>query len=398
MLEETRINSDAIGFGNWAGRCVRTAKEMLSDLPKAIEREYIYHASVRRNAILVLTWACTSRCKTCTAWRRERDEANELSVRQWCDTAGELVRGGAKSFELFGGDVFLRKALVIELSAYLHSLGASVLIPTNANLLDEKTASQLVKSVSVFYLSTDGLEQSHDELRGRPGTFGRVRQAVSMLRKVRAGAAAPRLICNTTVSRYNADRLAEIAAFAVHAGFDDIHLEYVGEFTDRHVQRSRIGNTTPSPIYIQTGESALIRPEQVPLLRKQLILANRLAKDCRESGRKFRVTSTRIDVLSDDDLVNGTVPGNGRCYFDRCTAVIDPYGNVVPCIFFDNYSLGNVQNGGLDRSANSPRRRMFRSLRDRGKLEMCKHCIMGVVRNRTGLDVLKRAYIVGQKS
>jgi len=380
----------------WQRRSASVIRELASDLPEAIRREYDYYVGKRSSAILVLTWACTSRCKTCTAWRRARDASRELTCEEWLNVGRRLVEQGTRSVELFGGDVFLRKDVVVRLSGLLSSLGCKVRIPTNANLMDDRTACALAESVDTFYISTDGLDESHDELRGRRGTFDRVRDAIRILREARGERKKPRLVCNTTVSRYNAYMLLRIARFAAEAGFDESDFEYVGEFRTDHVLKSRIGSYRPSPIYLSNGESALVTWDMVPTLRNQLRLARSFADHHSTSSGRFSVVTTSIDALSDTELVRGTVSGT-RCFFERTTAIVDPYGNIVACLFFDNFALGNVRACNLKQCWNTRPRRRFRSYRDTGQLELCRHCIMSVVRNRSGRDVLRRAYLEGRR-
>ena len=100
------------------------------------------------------------------------------------------------------------------------------------------------------------------------------------------------------------------------------------------------------------------------------------------------------DLLSAANLVDGTVPAR-RCFFERTNVVVDPYGNVVPCLFFDGFALGDVRTGALDRSWETRERLRFRRCRDKAGPALCRHCIMSVIRNQTGYDVIRRAYMTG---
>lgn len=382
-------------INKWRKQTAGAIKELASDLPEAVRREYEYYTAKQSSAIMVLTWACTSRCKTCTAWRRPRNANRELTCQQWFDVGRELVAQGIRSVELFGGDVFLRKDVVIRLSVLLNSLGCKVRIPTNANLMDDHTARALVGSVYKFYISTDGVDESHDKVRGRSGTFDRVKKTIEILRQARGASPTPRLVCNTTVSRYNAHTLLAIARFAAGAGFDESEFGYVGEFTADHASNSCIGQYCPSPIYMRNGDSALVTAEMVPTLRNQLALAKNFADRCSRPSAPFKVEAASIDALSDTELVKGTVSGT-RCFFERGTTMVDPYGNIIPCLFFDGFAVGNVRNGHAAHGSNTRARRRFREYRDSGRLALCRHCIMSVVRNRTGRDVLRRAYLTGK--
>jgi radical SAM protein with 4Fe4S-binding SPASM domain len=325
-------------------------------------------------------------------WRRPPQPDRELSAEGWLQVARKLVARGVKSVELFGGDVLLRKDALAPLCEFFCKAGCKVYIPTNCNLLDEPMAQVFAHTVHALFLSTDALAEAHDRIRGTPGTFDRVGRALQMLLAARGARTKPKLICNTTVSRHNVDQLARLAEFACRAGYDQIDLEYVGQFENQHVAASCIDRLAPAPMYLRQAESCLITADQAPRLRRQLAEAHAVAGRPTVSGRPFEVVTINIDLLSDQDLVSGAVPYR-RCFMERATAIIDPYGNVVPCLFFDNYAVGNVLDGALERSWETPRRDVFRMYRQEGRLELCRHCIMSVIRNRTGWDVMRRAAI-----
>jgi Fe-coproporphyrin III synthase len=374
----------------------RMMRGVLSDVPQALRREYDYVTGTRRSAILTLTWRCTSHCSSCMAWRRPAQPQRELTAHQWLDTAAALVGRGIRSVELFGGDVLLRKDALLPLCELLHAAGCKVYIPTNCNLLDDTTAAIFARTVYALFLSTDALAEAHDMIRGTPGTFSRMTQARQKLLEARGGGGRPRIICNTTVSRHNVDQLAQLAAFACRAGYDQIDLEYVGQFDSQHVAGSCINGAPPAPIYLQQDQSCLITPQQVPLLRRQLAAARALRGRPTTAGKPFEVVTINIDMLTDQNLVAGTVP-HRRCFMERATTIIDPYGNIVPCLFFDNFSVGNVLDGSLEQSWETPRRSAFREHRQEGKLVLCRHCIMSVIRNRTGVDVIRRAVVAARQ-
>jgi radical SAM protein with 4Fe4S-binding SPASM domain len=386
--------SSALGLSTCVRRFFSQAREVLYDVPEAFRREYDYGTGMRRSAILSLTWRCTSHCQSCTAWRRPAQRARELSVQEWLEVAAKLAASGVRSFELFGGDVLLRKEVLFPLCKAIHASGGEVHIATNCNLLDDEVARLFAETAYALYLSTDGLESSHDTIRGTPGTFDRLAQARQRLLTMRGACPTPKLICNTTICQDNAAQAYDVAAYALKSGCDEIDFEYIGQFEDEHVQKSCIAGSLPSPIFMRSGPSRLLRAEQAPMLREQLTRARELTGQPTLAGRPFRVVTLNIDVLADHHLVDGTVPGK-RCFVERAMVVVDPYGSVVPCLFFDNICVGDVRQGALDRSLETTERRQFRDFRDNGRLELCRHCIMSVIRNRTGWDVLRRAYIQG---
>jgi|GEM_PF-691063 len=360
------------------------------ELPRALRFEHDYLTSTRRSALLVLTWACTSRCTTCTAWRRKRERERELSKHEWLDVARDLSARGVREWELFGGDVFLRKDVLVPLAREIHALGGTVHLPINSNLVDAEIAADLAECVDCIYLSTDGVGEVHDKIRGVRGTFGRVNRALDHFLTARGDHERPKLVCNTTVSRHNVSSLTTIAEFAERAGYDEIHFEYVGEFTPKVVMESRIDDRVPSPIFVQDGHSCLLRPDQTAELREQIRRVRRAAAAIPEE-RGFRAVTANVDALSDLDLVLGVVPGT-RCFPSRCEWVIDPYGSIVPCCFFDAFPLASVREAGLGGDTEAKARMQFETLRASGRIAMCRHCISKIARNHSGLETLRSEY------
>ncbi len=331
----------------------------------------------------------------CTCWRRPRRRSEELSVDEWLEVGRKLVARGVRIVELFGGDVLLRKDVLFPLARQLHRAGVRVHMATNCNLLDEATARELVESVHTIYLSTDGVGETHDGVRGVDGTFHRVCRALECLREARGDRTSPVLVCITTLSKHNFRDVRKIAQFAARIGYDQIEIDPVGEITPDCVQRSRMGNYTPSPIFLQAGESVLIPNEGISTLRRLIRQVRAEFQQGNGRAKKFPVETGDIDYLSDAQIAKGRYPFR-RCFMERCTVVIGPYGNLMPCVLCDTYSVGNVRSGDLDRSWETAQRARFRAYRDTGRLEMCLRCHMTPVWNKTARDVIRRAYLASR--
>jgi len=322
-------------------------------------------------------------------WLLQWEAKRELTPAEWVRAADTLTDAGVTVFELFGGDVFLRKDALFPLIWRLKKKNATVHIPTNSRLLDEETAEMLIDAgVDYLYLSTDGIRETHDSIRGIGNAFASVQRAIKALVKSRRNRSWPRLICNTTVSKYNVDSLEKIAQFASTSGFDEVDFEYVGEMTKEDVASSMVDGFSPTPYFLRDGESVLISPAQAVILKKKLRAIHR-----KHTSTGFTVSSVNIDCLSEDDLITGSVPRH-KCYTERCEVVVDPGGNVVACPFFHTYKLGNLFEEDFKKIWWSKKHESFhRHLREKG-LPMCRHCIPSVQRSHSFSDRLERIYTV----
>jgi MoaA/NifB/PqqE/SkfB family radical SAM enzyme len=371
-------------------RAVNAASVLLRDLRDVNERQHRFHGVRPDSATIFLTYRCNSRCRTCTFWLRDHKEEKkkEIDLEEWKTIIDQLADAGIHTVEVFGGNVLLRKKLLIGVLEHLERRNMSIHLPTNQIGLDEEIGKAIAAYVDHVYISTDGVGESQDEIRGLKGSADRSETTVALLRRLRAGNGSPPiLVCNTTVSKYNFHLLEPMVDYALAHGFDEVHFEYAGEFTDAHIDDSLIDGLRPSPYYVQQdSETILVSRDQ----------AKRLKEGLRSVKKKYAnadidILSVNIDVLSAAHLSNGTIP-HKECYVERLEATVDPSGNLIACPFINNYVMGNVLEQGLQAVWNNSKHRRFRELQNCGALEMCKHCILGAQRNPGFFTQLKRIY------
>ena len=172
-------------------------------------------AAGRRQFLLQwhLTARCEERCRHCymhdsPSFKSELD--NELSPGQCLavlDDFTQTVRswGVEARINFSGGDPLLRDDL-LDLVRAASARGFMVGILGNPHLLTRWTALELKKAgVSRYQLSLDGLEGTHDSLRGRKGAFRDALRAIRVLNK----AGLPSVVM-FTLSRLNASELVPV--------------------------------------------------------------------------------------------------------------------------------------------------------------------------------------------
>jgi len=385
VLRKIGVNKMKNNLKN-AKKAIRFFKQIYSELIKATIRQVNFYTCAPKKGVWFLTFRCTSRCGTCTVWKRPKNDKPELTLEEWKRIADKLISRGMESVEIFGGDVLLRKDILFELIKYLKQKHLTVYMPTNCNLLDEETAAKLVESgADKLYLSTDGVGNEHDIVRGVDGTFNRVSHALHYLKQARGAKKYPRLVCNTTVSKFNIDFLEDIAGFAVSAGYDELHYEYVGEMTEEQISNSCIDGLRPTPYYVRQEETVLLNKQKAKELKQTL---NNIKNKFRI---KIPIKTINIEMLSEDDLIKGSVPVK-KCYVERNEVSIDPYGNVIICPFINNYVLGNLKREDFKNIWNNKKHKRFRELQNNGRIEICKHCILSAQRSHTFFGRMKRIW------
>lgn len=365
-------------------------KAIGKDLFQAVTREIDFYRVRLRTATLFLTYRCNSKCTTCTLWKKNWDAEirNEISLNDWIKIIDDLDKHDINVLEIFGGNVLLRKDVLIPLCKYIKSKGMIIHIPTNQIGLDEECIKELTSiPIDFIYLSCDGPGKKQDKIRGIDGASNLAKNSVSLFKKYRGTAKQPVLICNTTVSKYNANCLSDMPQYAEEIGFDDIHFEYVGEMSEDHIKQSQVGDFTPEPYYIQQdGNSVLATLDQAKQIKEQLLQIQR-----RKNCLNIHAKTLNLDSLSVQEMAAGTIP-QGKCYVERNEITIDPSGRQIPCPAIINYIIGDVLTDGLEGTWNNKEHQRFRALQNTGTFEICKHCILGVQRNPSFLKSLKRIY------
>src|SRR4030066_1229559 len=122
-----------------------------------------------------LTYNCNLQCKMCPFWRRSSQDSSleqeKAILKQICDS-------GACGIAFEGGEPLLRKDLV-EILAFARSLRLHTSLITNGTLLESRIEEIAPYINGVVYVSLDGLENTHDAIRGVVGSFKKAVQGIT---------------------------------------------------------------------------------------------------------------------------------------------------------------------------------------------------------------------------
>jgi radical SAM protein with 4Fe4S-binding SPASM domain len=150
------------------------------------------------------TLKCNLRCNHCAS-AAGLPRNNELTTKEAlriCDQFPDLL---VQHVCFTGGEPLLRSDWE-EIVLYLKDLGITSDILTNGLLLDEETVCK-IRNAGIFAvgISLDGLEKTHDYIRGFKGSFEHVTKGITMLQKK-----GVRLNVITTVNALNIGELPSI--------------------------------------------------------------------------------------------------------------------------------------------------------------------------------------------
>jgi radical SAM protein with 4Fe4S-binding SPASM domain len=130
-----------------------------------------------------LTLSCNMKCMHCGSKAGET-RIHELTTHEALDLCPQLQELGAKYINLTGGEALLRNDWS-DISRRIRDLGMEVSVLTNGLVLNEETASKL-RTVGVYAIAISldgGRAETHDGIRGVPGSFEKCLSGLELLRR-----------------------------------------------------------------------------------------------------------------------------------------------------------------------------------------------------------------------
>jgi radical SAM protein with 4Fe4S-binding SPASM domain len=186
-----------------AGTCIRRARPTAQPAMKPLRYTY---------AVWEFTLQCNLGCVHCGS-RAASPRAAELSTAEALDLVGQLHDAGIREITLIGGEAYLRSDWLTIVKA-IRAAGISCTLTTGGYGISAAAARAMrdagLQQVSV---SIDGCEQTHDLLRGKPGSWNAAFRSLRYLRQ----AGVP-VTCNTQINRLSAPELPLIYTDIAAAG------------------------------------------------------------------------------------------------------------------------------------------------------------------------------------
>jgi nif11-class peptide radical SAM maturase 3 len=155
-------------------------------------------------AVWEITLKCNLACQHCGS-RAGHTRAKELSTAEALDMVKQLAEVGITEVTLIGGEAFLRPDW-LEIASAITSSGMICGMTTGGYGITLDTARRMKEAgIRVVSVSVDGLEATHDRLRGRQGSWQWAFKTMSHLKK----AGIP-FGCNTQINRLSAPEFPQI--------------------------------------------------------------------------------------------------------------------------------------------------------------------------------------------
>lgn len=221
----------------------------------ACGREHLSSSFVKMD--VALSERCNYRCIMC---RRPPDESATLETEAVVDVLEQARAIGLEVVSFCGGEPFVHPGF-LEIAEAAIGLGLKVQLTTNGGLVTED-AVQRLRGLDCMTVSIDGLEETHDRIRGVRGAYGRAVRALRL-----AAEAGITRGTNTVIQRDNARELLPLFEALLEATGG--RLDYV-----RH-----------APVEVVPATAELMIPgAEVPLVEDQL---RRIAAICAERDIYF---------------------------------------------------------------------------------------------------------------
>ncbi|MDB5095660.1 MAG: putative Fe-S oxidoreductase [Cyanobacteria bacterium RYN_339] len=146
-------------------------------------------------AVWEITLKCNLACSHCGS-RAGDARPNELSTDEALDLVRQLDEAGVKEVTLIGGEAYLRKDW-LEIAAEITRRGMVCTVTTGGLGVSAHMAAKMkAAGIASVSLSIDGLEATHDRLRGVPGSWNAAIRALQHLRE-----AGIQIAVNTQINR-----------------------------------------------------------------------------------------------------------------------------------------------------------------------------------------------------
>ncbi|MDF5725632.1 MAG: nif11-class peptide radical SAM maturase 3 [Rhizonema sp. PD37] len=163
-------------------------------------------------AVWEITLKCNLACQHCGS-RAGHTRSKELTTAEALDMVRQMAEVGITEVTIIGGEAFLRPDW-LEIASAITKAGMICGMTTGGYGITQETAYRMKEAgIRVVSVSIDGLEATHDSIRGRQGSWQWAFKTMSHLKK----AGIP-FGCNTQINRLSAPEFPSIYEHLRDAG------------------------------------------------------------------------------------------------------------------------------------------------------------------------------------
>ncbi len=303
-----------------------------------------------------MTRACNLACVHCRAGACPDADPEELSSEEGRALINGIAAVGKPILIMTGGEPLLRSDF-FDLARHAVTSGLRAVLATNGVLVTQQIAKEIATiGIARVSISLDGpTPEEHDVFRKIPGAFAGSLEGVANLR--RAGVSVQ---INTTLTRRNRSRLAEMMLLAEELGADAFHVfllvptgrakDMAGEEMNRDDYEETLTNFYHLARKSRLETKATCAPQYYRILRQQ----------------------AKIEGLEVTEQTFGLNARTRGCLGGISFVFVSHRGELQPCGYFD-LRAGSVREAEFSAIwNNSP---LFKDLRNFNSLEgKCRKC------------------------
>lgn len=259
------------------------------------------------NACFEITKECPLRCRHCfnESGTAKLKEMTESQVKEVIDKLSDM---GVQKLMLTGGEPLARPDF-LNIVGYAYSRFVAISIASNGYLMTEQMAQDLsaYRNKIVVQISLDGVKEHHDKIRGIQGSYDRVLDAISYLRKYGVAVTVA-----STLNGENFDDM-EAIAFTAHK-YGALQLTYAITMNQGRARENKLAYS------VDVNE----------LIKR----ASKLKKKYMDKGLFIQVDDDTLVKIHEQDNRN-------TCGAGLSQIAIRENGDVSPCLSFF-YTYGNI--------------------------------------------------------
>ena len=327
-----------------------TAAPARRNLPLAAESRPIDQRWRPIYAVWEITLRCDLACRHCGS-RAGRERPDELSTDEALDLVRQMAALGTKEVTIIGGEAYLRDDWT-RIAQEIRARGMDCTMTTGGRgLTYEKAVAARDAGIRSVSVSVDGLEATHDALRGVQGSFRAAFEAMANLKRAGVGFSA-----NSQFGRRSVREMTEVFDLLSAAGIHSWQTQIT----------VAMGRAADEP-------KLLLEPFQMLEVMAMLARLKPVA-----DARRVRIwPGNNIGYFGPyETLLRGTLPRGhmASCGAGRSTLGIEADGTIKGCpsLPTTEYAGGNIRDTTLE--AIWERSAPLRFTRDRTVEDLWGHC------------------------
>lgn len=291
----------------------------------------------------IVTQNCFLRCKMCHIWKYKTDD-EAVPFKTYIEFLGTLKEftGRNMQIQFVGGEPLLKKG-IIDLINSASNHGFYTTMTTNGCLVDRKMADGLIAAgLNTIGFSLESLkEERHDFLRGMPGTFKKIMDAISYFQD---SPIPEKIFISTIISGANLEDIIAIA-----------------EWVNKSPRLSFVYFQSIMQPFAMPEDSAWHEREETKFLWPDTDVAHRVLDTLsalQKQGYKIANPSGQFNAFKSYFRDPGKFIKKIKCNLGYNAFSLLPNGDIILC--FSMPPIGNIMTERIDAIWNSEKAREVR--------------------------------------